>query len=434
MAQTESMDVPEEFLDALVEVLDVVRDDHARTRPDVGRLTKLGRGVVAQRVSQLLAFGLLAEDTMAASTGGRPARSLRFRAEAGVVIAVELGASSVAVGLADLRGGLLDYREEPADIGDGPEAVLERVEALADELLEGRPAGAPPVWGVGVGLPGPVEYRRGRPMSPPIMPGWDGYPVRERLAARFGAPTWVDNDVNLMAVGEYRAGRAQGEPDVVFIKIGTGIGAGLISRGLPHRGAQGAAGDVGHIAVVDDPTAVCRCGKIGCLEAVAGGAALARFATELAESGDSPYLARLLKKKGALSAEDLGEAASHGDVRAVELFERTATYIGRMLATMINFFNPSLVIIGGGVAQLGDQFLAAVRQSVYSRSLPLATRDLKIVLTGASDRIGLVGAAYTVIDELFSRDCLSRWLGSGSPAGHPDLTDDAPAIADATAV
>ena len=126
------------------------------------------------------------------------------------------------------------------------------------------------LWGIGIGVPGPVEFATGRPVSPPIMPGWDGYPIRERFAARYGAPVWVDNDVNVLALGEWRSGVAAGHDDVVVVKIGTGIGAGIISGGRLHRGAQGSAGDVGHIQVVDDPAVVCRCGNIGCLEALAG--------------------------------------------------------------------------------------------------------------------------------------------------------------------
>ena len=122
-------------------------------------------------------------------------------------------------------------------------------------------------------MPGPVEFQTGRPISPPIMPGWDGYPIRERFAERYGAPVWVDNDVNVLALGEWRSGVAAGHDDVVFVKIGTGIGAGIICGGRLHRGAQGSAGDVGHIQIVEDPTVVCRCGNIGCLEALAGGEA-----------------------------------------------------------------------------------------------------------------------------------------------------------------
>jgi len=289
-------------------------------------------------------------------------------------------------------------------------------------MLAARHPGAPPVWGVGIGLPAPVEFGAGRPVSPPIMPGWDCYPVGQRLSSRYQAPAWVDNDVNLMALGELRAGQAQDQTDVVYIKIGSGIGAGLISAGHLHRGAQGAAGDVGHVAVLDDTSVVCRCGNTGCLEAIAGGAAIARDAAAAARDGRSDFLASRLGERPALTVRDVMEAADHGDIVAVELLNRSGNLIGRMLATLVNFYNPSLVIIGGGVAAAGDMFLATIRQSVYRRSLPLATRDLRIVRSSNIETIGLRGAAFVVLDELFSRAHLGKWINEGSPAGRLDLS------------
>jgi glucokinase-like ROK family protein len=417
--------VADEAIDALVEVLDLVRFGTATTRPGLIRHSGLGRTVVVQRVSQLIESGLLSEGTHAASTGGRPARALKFRAEAGSILAVDLGATSLGVGIADLAGKLTASCEESCDIAAGPEAVLGRAEELLDGLLAARPGQEPPPWGLGIGLPGPVEYAAGRPIAPPIMPGWDGYPVRERLARRYDVPVWVDNDVNLMALGELRLGLARGERDVVYIKIGTGIGAGLISDGRMHRGAQGAAGDVGHIAVVDDASVVCRCGNTGCLEAVAGGAALGRLATDAARDGRSPFLAGRLAESssGILEARDLSAAAMHGDPLAVEIYGRTGRHVGRMLATMVNFYNPSLVIIGGGVASAGDLLLASIRETVYRRSLPLATRDLRIARSALGELSGLHGAAFAVIDELFSRQRLPLWIGHGSPAHNPQIAE-----------
>ncbi len=235
------------------------------------------------------------------------------------------------------------------------------------------------------------------------MPGWDCYPVGQRLSRHPQAPAWVDNDVNLMALGELRAGLARDQTDVVYIKIGSGIGAGLISAGQLHRGAQGAAGDVGHVAVADDTSVICRCGNTGCLEAIAGGAAIARDAAAAARGGRSTFLAGRLTEREAITVRDVIEAAGHGDIVAVELLNRSGNLVGRMLAALVSFYNPSLVIIGGGVAAAGDMFLATIRQSVYRRSLPLATRDLLVVRSSNIETIGLLGAAFVVLDELFSR-------------------------------
>ncbi|WP_158889149.1 ROK family protein [Amycolatopsis anabasis] len=411
-------------VDSLATVLDLVRSGIARTKPEIGRRAGLGRTVVTQRIAQLTECGLLEDGDLGPSSGGRAPRELRFRARAGVVLAAELGATSIGVGITDLSGRVLAQHEEPADIGLGPESVLGHVEELFDRLLaEVDPA---PIWGAGIGLPGPVEFATGRPSAPPIMPGWDGYPVRDRFAARFDAPVWVDNEVNAMALGELRAGSAKGQDDILYIKIGTGIGAGLVSGGRLHRGSQGCAGDIGHAAVADDPVVVCRCGNTGCLEAFAGGAALARDGLAAAADGRSEFLARLRESKGTITAADISAAAQHGDRTAVELLTQAGRLIGRLLATLVSFYNPALVIIGGGVSGAGDLLLAALRETVYRRSLPLATRELRIARSTLSDQAGLVGAAFMVIDELFTPARLAHWVGSGAPAGQPALVDIPP--------
>jgi glucokinase-like ROK family protein len=336
-------------------------------------------------------------------------------------LVAELGATSISVGLTDLAGQLLVSKEEPGDISTGPDTTLHRVEELFDDLLRGRPESAPPVWGIGVGLPGPVEFGTGRPMAPPIMPGWDGYAVRDRLAARYDVPVWVDNEVNVMALGELRAGIGRGVRDFIYVKVGTGIGAGLISSGRLHRGAQGCAGDIGHVAVAHEETVVCRCGNVDCLEALAGGAALARDARLAATDGRSPFLQSLAQEAEPLDARAVARAAGHGDPVAFELLNRSGRLLGETLAQVVNFFNPSLIVIGGGVAASGDQYLAAIRQAVYGRSLALATRDLVITRSPLDDRAGLVGAGFMVVDELFRHRVLGEWLEHGSPVGKPEL-------------
>jgi glucokinase-like ROK family protein len=251
------------------------------------------------------------------------------------------------------------------------------------------------------------------------MPGWNGYPVRDRFVERYGAPVWVDNDVNIMALGEWRSGAARYHANVVFVKIGTGIGAGVISDGYLHRGARGSAGDVGHIQVTDDRSVVCRCGNIGCLEAMAGGHALAREAEAAARDGRSAYLAEILASGGRLSARDLADGATRGDGVCQELLQRSGHLVGAMLASVVNFFNPSLIVIGGGVASAGDQLLAAVREAVYRRSLPLATRDLLILPSALGGRTGSIGAAAMVADELFSPANLAATLARHATAGGP---------------
>jgi len=408
-----------DLMDTVVSVLDLVRSGAAHTRPEIARLSGLGRNVVTQRVSQLLDGGLLAEGEMGRSTGGRAPRGLRFCADAGHVLVLELGATSISVAIADLSGALKGQVTEDADVTDGPDVILGRAAEMIDQLLRSNPV---EVWGVGVGLPGPVEFTTGRPVAPPIMPGWDGYDVRGYLADRYDAPVWVDNDVNVMVLGELRDGLAQGVRDVVYVKVGSGIGAGLVSAGHLHRGAQGCAGDIGHIAAEDHSSIVCRCGQTGCLEALAGGAALARDGLLAAQARRSPYLAKLANEGHAITATDVGHAALHGDPYSVQLVTYSAKLVGESLSRIVNFFNPSLILIGGGVSEVGDLYLASVRQEIFSRSLPLATRSLKIERSPLGDTAGLKGAAFMVIDELLSRERLGLWIDRKSPAGQPALS------------
>nr|WP_308293081.1 ROK family protein [Pseudarthrobacter sp. MDT3-26] len=411
--------LPGEQVDSLAPILNAVRSGKALTRPELVRATGLGRNVVSQRVDYLLGSGLLVEGATGPSQGGRAPRQLAFRASAGQVLVAELGASSLGVALTDLDGRVASALEEPCDINAGPELILDRVGQLFGQMLEGgRPAAS--LWGIGVGLPGPVEFATGKPVVPPIMPGWDGFDVRAFFQDRFSAPVWVDNEVNLMALGEFRDGLARGHSDIVYVKVGTGIGAGLISQGRLHRGALGSAGDIGHIRMGPD-TVVCRCGKRGCLEAMAGGAALARQGEDAARSGKSRLLAAVLAERGSVSARDIAEAGRRGDADATDLLLHSAREVGEAVSLLVNVFNPSLVLIGGGVADAGDLYLAEVRRTVLGSSLPLATRNLRILASPTGDQAGLRGAAFMVIDELLSGRLLREWINDGSPAGRAEL-------------
>jgi glucokinase-like ROK family protein len=408
--------LPDDAMDTLVLVLDEIRLGRSRSRSALAERSGLGRAIIARRVGELIERGLVIEGDPGPSTGGRPARQLTFRSDAGHLLVADLGATSVDVALTTLDGRILGHRDEPARIETGPDAGLGRVEELFEQLLATTPAVPGRLWGVGIGVPGPVEFATGRPISPPIMPGWDGYPIRARFAARYGAPVWVDNDVNVLALGEWQSGVAAGHDDVVVIKIGTGIGAGIISGGRLHRGAQGSAGDVGHIQVTDDPDVVCRCGNIGCLEALAGGGALGRAGEDAARDGRSARLRIARDQRGRVTAEDVARAASAGDPVAVALLQAAGHRVGSMLASVVNFFNPSLVVIGGGVANSPDLLLASIRETVYRRSLPLATRDLLIQRSSLGGLAGVIGASSMVLAELFSRDAIAQWLDAGEPA------------------
>jgi glucokinase-like ROK family protein len=349
-------------------------------------------------VAALIEQGLLEEAGLQASSGGRRPESVALADSLGLLLGVDLGATSldVAVMRPDLR--VLARHGEEIDVRVGPGVVLARVAEIFERLLAQCGGTAREVIGIGMGVPGPVDFSSGQLVNPPLMPEWDGFSIPEYFRQRFDAPVFVDNDVNLMALGElWRLQR--GLQNFIVIKVGTGIGCGIVCHGEVYRGATGSAGDVGHICVDQDGPR-CPCGNVGCVEAMAAGPAIARLATEAAERGESPALAQVLRANGSLTAIDVGQACRNGDAAANAVIQRAGTLIGQMLASVVNFFNPSHVFIGGGVTQVGPLFLASVRQSVYHRSLALSTRHLEIQYTPLGAQAGLTGAGVLAMHEM----------------------------------
>lgn len=366
-----------------------VRTGRARSRADLVAVTGASRNTVSARVDQLIAAGLLEEGGRGGSTGGRPPTLLQFNSRAGCVLAVDLGASSVDVAVTDLSARILATVGHPIDIAEGPEPVLAEVDRLAQKAL--AEAGLTPadVCAVGVGVPGPVEFSTGRPSHPPIMPGWHDYPVPSAFG-RYGCPVFVDNDVNVMALGELGvAGSAQ---DLLVVKVGTGIGCGVIVDGRVYRGAQGSAGDIGHIYVgaPGGRTVQCRCGQENCLEAIAGGGAILRDAIAAGLPVET--------------VRDIVQLAAQGDGAALELVRDAGRTIGTVLAALVNFFNPHRIVMTGGVARAGVPLLAGIREAVYRRSMPLAARALEITVSEAPDLSGRLGAALMAIEGFLDED------------------------------
>ena len=381
----------------------------SRVRAEAGPISKarliealnFSRGKISAEVARLIEKGLLAEDGLAESEGGRRSSLLIIPPSAGLVAAVDIGATSIDVALTTLGSELVAQRGEGADVGEGPLSVLDRVNNLLSQLIDEQSASPRDVLAIGVGVPGPVEQASGLLTVPPIMPGWDRFPIRDAFAGEYAAPVFVDNDVNVMALGEHWGGVAKGVADVIFVKIGTGIGSGIIVGGRLHRGAQGCAGDFGHICV-DPDGPVCTCGNTGCLEAMAAAPAIVLQAERCAREGESPLLMALLQERGELTMKGVGEAARRGDYCALTIIRRSGRLIGQTLASAVNVLNPSMIVIGGGVSRVGHALLAEVRSAVYQRSLPLATRNLPVVMSELDDVAGVIGAGVMAAREVLS--------------------------------
>jgi predicted NBD/HSP70 family sugar kinase len=377
-------------------LLQLIRGGTGLTRADLGTLTGLGRAAVGQRIEALMEHGLVRESAGLPSTGGRPPASLVFDSSSYVVLAADLGATHARLAVTDLMGEVLAEHAQDLAIASGPTAVLDVVVERFNALLAEAGREVRDVRGVGIGVPGPVEFATGRPVNPPIMPGWDGFPIPSHFEEHFDAPVLVDNDVNIMAVGEHRT-NWRAVQHLLFVKVGTGIGCGIIVDGRIYRGAQGAAGDIGHIAVAGHDDVICECGRVGCLEAVAGGRALARAATELGyEARDSRAVVALTRAQ---------------NTEVVRLVRQSGRLLGDVLSGLVNAINPSAIVIGGDVADAHEQLFAGVREVVYQRATPLATRHLEIARSTLGDRDGVVGAALLAIEHVLAPAFVdAHWL------------------------
>jgi predicted NBD/HSP70 family sugar kinase len=377
----------------------LVRSSEAASRAELARTTGLARSTVSQRVDALLGLGLLVEQGGGPSTGGRPPTKLAFDAASGVVLCADLGATHCRLAVSDLDCTVLAELPAERAIAAGPDAVLAWVRDRFAELLDEAGRAPADVRGIGVGLPGPVEFAAGRAVSPPIMPGWDGVSVPGHFADAYpGVPVLVDNDVNVMALGEYWSGWRHDVDDLLFVKVATGIGCGIVTGGAIHRGADGAAGDIGHIQVPDAGDALCRCGNRGCVEAVASGGAVAR---QLSEIGVDAHGSR-----------DVVELVRAGTPQAVTLVRQAGRLVGEVLAGAVNFFNPAVIVVGGDMAHAHEQLIAGVREVVYRRSTALATRHLEVVRSRLDDRAGVIGCAVTVIERILSPEAIDDTLAS----------------------
>jgi len=374
-------------------LLRLIRNGDAVTRADLVKQTGLARSTVAQRLDALREHSLVYEAHASASTGGRPPTVLMFNQGAGVVLVADLGATHSRLVVSDLAGKQLAEKAFDMDIGEGPEPVLETVRRHFLELLAGVDRGAADVRGIGVGVPGPVAFTTGEPVAPPIMPGWDSFSIPAWFAQHFDGPVLVDNDVNTMALGEHWTHWREHE-HLLYVKIGTGIGCGIVAGRRIHRGAQGAAGDIGHVRLAGHDDVICRCGNIGCLEAVAGGRALAAKLTALGLE--------------AASSRDVVTLVRAGEPQAIQAVRDAGRYLGEVLAGAVNFFNPGAIVIGGDISEAHQQLLAGVREVIFQRSLPLATGDLRIVPSRLGDRAGVIGAGIMVIEHILSPEAVDR--------------------------
>lgn len=374
------------------DILELIRHGRAHTRGDVLELTGLSRMTVSQRLDTLLSSGMIVEGATTEATGGRRRRSLVFNTEQARVVTAAVDTTHTRIAVTDLGGAVLAEDQLDVTVESGPSEVLDRIASAIDGLLSGLGLASADLCGAGVSLPGPIDPDSGRPSQPPILPGWDAYPIAEHLQAGLpDVPILTANDADAAALGEYASGYAE-TPSLCLVKVDTGIGTGIVIGGRSYTGADGGAGDIGHVRVSPKSDVRCQCGAIGCLAAVASGRAVAAALTALGFPVASGHDVRELLRAGNADAARLTQEAGHR--------------IGEVLATVVCLLNPEVVLIGGALASA--PLLAGIRESLYRLALPRATRHMALQLGALGDDAAIAGLTRLVVDHEFAAAAVNR--------------------------
>lgn len=393
-------------------VLRLIWQEQRISRAEIAGVAGLSRSTVSEIVGEILPMGIVTEVGEGPSRGGRRPIVLEFRDDACVILGVEMGATHVVAALTDLRGRVLAWRSREQAVRTDPEGTRRVIDEMCDECLASPAAAGRPLVGIGVALPCPVDPSHPSRLSTLVMPDWGGRHGLEALAAKHDVPLMVDNDANLGALAEHWWGAGRGIDDLVYIKVAMGVGSGHVIGGEIYRGATGVAGEIGHLSI-DPQGKPCLCGLRGCLVTLVGGPALVARATELApQFPASPLAGR------AVTIASLEDAAIAGDPLALQVTQEAAGHLGRAVAGLLNIMNPSLVIVGGMLARLGDLLLDPLRETVKVRTLvsSVAAAELR---TGDLGELGIaVGASTLVLKAALADSRLFPRVAGGAEPAH----------------
>ncbi len=385
----------------LERVVRAVRLAGSLTQAEIARTTGLSAATVSNIVRELRDGG--AVEVTPTSSGGRRARSVSLSGDAGIVVGVDFGHSHLRVAVGNLAHQVLAEESEPIDVDVSAAEGLDRAEELVGRLVESTGIGREKVIGVGLGVPGPIDVGTGVLGSTSILPGWSGINPREELSGRLGMPVYVDNDANLGALGEVVWGAGRGLRDLAYIKVASGVGAGLVINGRIYRGPGGTAGEIGHITL-DESGPVCRCGNRGCLETFTA----ARYVLGLLDGSHGP----------GLTVPGMVRLAREGDPGCRRVVSDVGRHVGMGVANLCNVLNPQRVILGGDLAEAGELVLAPIRESVARYAIPSAARQLSVVHGALGARAEVLGALALVLSEMGD----STLLDGSSPSATPSFT------------
>lgn len=380
-------------------IIDLIRfSPNGISRVELSRQLALTRAAVSAIVNDLITGGLVVEVEGKYPAGRKPI-VLEVNANHGYVAGVDIGATHITILLANYAAHVVGEIECPINISSGPQEVLNKADELLRTLLKNHGMDMKNLSAVGLGVPGPVVAGAGIVSEPPIMPGWDKFPIHDFVKSLWNVPVSVSNDAELGAIGEWAYGAGRGERNLAYIKVGRGIGAGLIVEGMIYHGSNGSAGEIGHITINENGP-LCSCGNMGCLEAMAGGNAVAQKAIELVGKGRRTELANI-KPVNSITSGDVIAAACKGDLVAQQLLVEAGYHLGTAISALVNLFNPDIIIIGGNVSRIGDLLLDPIRQTVQERSLKMASSHLRISTALLGKRSSGMGALVQALSLVF---------------------------------
>ncbi|MEU1123751.1 ROK family transcriptional regulator [Streptomyces sp. NPDC005899] len=383
----------------LERVVRAVRMAGSLTQAEIARSTGLSAATVSNIVRELKDGGTV--EVTPTSAGGRRARSVSLSGDAGIVIGVDFGHTHLRVAIGNLAHQVLAEESEPLDVDASSAEGFGRAEQLVNRLVETTGISPGKVIGVGLGVPGPIDVESGTLGSTSILPGWTGINPSQELSGRLGVPVYVDNDANLGALGELVWGSGRGVRDLAYIKVASGVGAGLVIDGHIYRGPGGTAGEIGHITL-DEAGPVCRCGNRGCLETFTA----ARYVLPLLMPSHGPDL----------TMERVVQLAREGDPGCRRVVGDVGRHIGSGVANLCNLLNPSRVVLGGSLAEAGELVLGPIRDSVSRYAIPSAARQLSVLPGALGGRAEVLGALALVLSEMGDSTLLDSTLPVGTPA------------------
>ncbi|MGW6392846.1 ROK family transcriptional regulator [Streptomyces sp. NPDC055103] len=389
----------------LERVVRAVRMAGSLTQAEIARTTGLSAATVSNIVRELKDGGTV--EVTPTSAGGRRARSVSLSGDAGIVIGVDFGHTHLRVAVGNLAHQVLAEESEPMDVDASAAEGFDRAEQLVTRLIEATGIGRDKVIGVGLGVPGPIDVSSGRLGSTSILPGWSGINPAEELSRRLGVPVHVDNDANLGALGELVWGSGRGVKDLAYIKVASGVGAGLVIDGRVYRGPGGTAGEIGHITL-DESGPVCRCGNRGCLETFTA----ARYVLPLLQPSHGPDL----------TMEKVVQLARAGDPGCRRVIADVGRHIGSGIANLCNLLNPSRVVLGGDLAEAGELVLAPIRDSVSRYAIPSAARQLSLAQGALGGRAEVLGALALALSEMGDSTLLDSPLPAAALTSTPAFT------------